>query len=68
LRSLVDNDALADRLASPRLLVSATDITAGQIKYFDSVIEGLTLDHILASGSLPPSFPATTVPIARHCP
>ena len=61
LRGLVDTDALADRTARPRLLVSATDIVAGQIRYFDSALEGLTLDHILASGSLPPSFPATTI-------
>ena len=61
LASLVDVDALGDRTATPRLLVSATDITAGAITYFDSADKGLTIDHILASGSLPPSFPATMV-------
>jgi len=61
LASLVDVDALADPAAAPRLLVSATDITAGAITYFDSADHGLKLDHILASGSLPPSFPATSI-------
>jgi predicted acylesterase/phospholipase RssA len=63
LAELVDVAALADPDARPRLVVTATDIAAGQIHSFDSVTEpgGLTLDHILASGSLPPSFPMTTV-------
>jgi predicted acylesterase/phospholipase RssA len=61
LASLVDLRALADPAATPRLLVSATDVASGEIRYFDSTRHGLTLDHILASGSLPPSFPPTTI-------
>src|ERR1700694_1374124 len=34
LEQLVDLDALADRNLAPGLLVSATDVEAGQIKYF----------------------------------
>jgi predicted acylesterase/phospholipase RssA len=60
LRELVNEDALADRNARPRLLVTATEVVAGQIKCFDSA-DGLTLDHVLASCSLPPSFPATRI-------
>jgi len=43
--------------------VSATDLQQGQIKYFDSNGPGynLSLDHIIASGSLPPAFPATLI-------
>jgi NTE family protein len=61
LAQLVDLDALADHRAAPGLLVSATDVEEGQIKYFYSGDQGLTLNHILASGSLPPSFPATVI-------
>jgi NTE family protein len=61
LGQLVDLDALADRNAAPGLLVSATDVEEGQIRYFYSRDQGLSLDHILASGSLPPSFPATVI-------
>ncbi|HEY2658604.1 MAG TPA: patatin-like phospholipase family protein [Caulobacteraceae bacterium] len=61
LESLVDTEALADPATEPRLLVSATDIEAGQIAYFDSAEGGLSLSHILASGSLPPSFPMTVI-------
>jgi predicted acylesterase/phospholipase RssA len=57
----VDEAALADPAARPRLLVTATDIEAGEIRTFDSARDGLTLDHILASGSLPPSFPMTRI-------
>jgi NTE family protein len=61
LEGLVDVQALADPGAEPGLLVSATDVEAGQIAYFHSGEMGLSLDHILASGSLPPSFPMTDV-------
>ncbi|HXW73061.1 MAG TPA: patatin-like phospholipase family protein [Methylocella sp.] len=61
LSQLVDVQALANPTAMPGLLVSATDVEAGEIKYFYSGDNGLSLDHILASGSLPPSFPMTTI-------
>jgi predicted acylesterase/phospholipase RssA len=61
LSGLVDVKALADRKAEPGLLVSATDVEAGEIAYFYSHDEGLSLDHIVASGSLPPSFPMTVI-------
>jgi NTE family protein len=61
LSQLVDLRALADPKAAPGLLVSATDVEAGQIEYFYSREKGLTLDHIVASGSLPPSFPMTVI-------
>ncbi|HEY7301503.1 MAG TPA: patatin-like phospholipase family protein [Xanthobacteraceae bacterium] len=61
LAQLVDTDALADPNAAPKLLVSATDLKEGQIEYFRSSQAGLTLDHILASGSLPPAFPTTVI-------
>jgi len=61
LAQLVDLQALADRAADPGLLVSATDVAEGQINYFYSREQELSLDHIVASGSLPPSFPMTVI-------
>ncbi len=61
LSQLVDLDALADRNAAPGLLVTATDVEKGQIAHFYSRADKLTLDHIVASGSLPPSFPMTVI-------
>jgi predicted acylesterase/phospholipase RssA len=61
LAKLVDVTALADKAAHPTLLVTATDVAAGQIAVFDSRKQHLSLDHILASGSLPPSFAMTKI-------
>ena len=61
LAQLVDLDKLADKHATPGLLASATDVEEGQINYFYSGDNGLTLDHILASASLPPAFPMTAI-------
>lgn len=61
LADFVDEAALADPTATPRLVMTATDVAAGEITPFWSGDGGLTLDHVLASGSLPPSFPATVV-------
>ena len=61
LTELVDLDTLKQPNADPLLLVSATNVKEGQIKYFDSRNGELSLDHIMASGSLPPAFPMTTI-------
>jgi NTE family protein len=61
LADLINFTWLADRDAAPELLVSATDLEDGQIQYFYSREQGLTLDHIIASGSLPPAFPSTMI-------
>ena len=63
LEDLVDLDALKNKEALPRLLVSATNLAKGQIDYFysHSPDYNLTLDHIIASGSLPPAFPMTSI-------
>jgi NTE family protein len=44
-----------------RLLVSAVNVETAELEVFDSYAEDLTAEHILASGSLPPSFPWTTI-------
>ena len=44
--------------ASPvRLLVGAVNVASGELEVFDSYVDDMTPDHILASGSLPPGFP-----------
>lgn len=48
-----------------RLLVSAVDVESGRLAVFDSYVDNLTPEHILASGSLPPGFPWTTID-GRH--
>ena len=40
-----------------RLVLSAVDVETGQLAIFDSYVDDITPDHILASESLPPGFP-----------
>ena len=62
LERLIDFDFLAH---SPiRLSVGAVNVESGEMRYFDSARERLTVDHILASGALPPAFPP--VKIGEH--
>jgi NADPH-dependent 2,4-dienoyl-CoA reductase/sulfur reductase-like enzyme/predicted acylesterase/phospholipase RssA len=44
-----------------RLLVSTVDIETAKLEVFDSYSDDITADHIMASGSLPPAFPWTTI-------
>ena len=44
-----------------RLVLTAVDVETGQLAIFDSYVDEITADHILASGSLPPGFPWTTI-------
>lgn len=44
-----------------RLLLTAADVETGRLAVFDSYVDEITPDHILASGSLPPGFPWTTI-------
>jgi NTE family protein len=44
-----------------RLLVGAIDVVTGRLEVFDSYVDDLTPDHVLASGSLPPGFPWSMV-------
>ncbi|HUN94387.1 MAG TPA: FAD-dependent oxidoreductase [Burkholderiaceae bacterium] len=59
LAQYVDFEALK---SSPvRLLVSAVDVETAQLEVFDSYVDEVTVDHLVASGSLPPGFPWTTI-------
>jgi NTE family protein len=44
-----------------RLTVGAVNVRTSQMRYFDSRDERLSLDHVLASGALPPAFPAVRI-------
>jgi len=59
LASLIDRGCL--NAGSPRLTVGAVNVRSGAMRYFDSREEALDLQHILASGALPPAFPPVRV-------
>ncbi len=44
-----------------RLTVGAVNACSGAMRYFDSREEELNLEHIMASGALPPAFPAVRI-------
>src|SRR5207237_1336723 len=44
-----------------RLTVGAVNVRSGSMRYFDSRDAALTIDHIMASGALPPAFPAIRI-------
>lgn len=55
----IDFDKLPE---SPiRLIISAVEVDRGEQVFFDSHIDTFTPEHILASCSLPPIFPWTTI-------
>ncbi|AND88251.1 MULTISPECIES: patatin-like phospholipase family protein [Bradyrhizobium] len=59
LSELVDFD-LANRCA-PRLTVGAAHVGTSEMRYFDSRDGELTVKHVMASGALPPAFPAVRI-------
>jgi NTE family protein len=56
---LVDFDCLNKRRV--RLSVGAVNVRSSEMRYFDSQSMPLTDAHIMASGALPPAFPAVTI-------
>ena len=60
LEKYVDFDRLNDP-SNMRVSLGATNVRTGNFVYFDNLHTKLTPQHILASGSLPPGFPATEI-------
>ncbi len=59
LTELVDFDLVAE--TKPRLTVGAANVRTSEMRYFDSRDETLTVKHVMASGALPPAFPAVRI-------
>ena len=59
LTELVDLDYLNAR--HTRLTIGAVNARTGEMRYFDSREERITISHIMASGALPPAFPAVRI-------
>lgn len=59
LEQLVDVDYLQS--GATRLTVGAVNANSGAMRYFDSREDKLGIDHIRASGALPPAFPAVRI-------
>jgi NTE family protein len=59
LEELIDVSRL--NAGAPRLTVGACDVQTSEMRYFDSRETPLDLRHVLASGALPPAFPAVRI-------
>ncbi len=59
LEQLIDLDRM--NANAPRLTVGAANVRTGDMRYFDSRDEELGLRHVMASGALPPAFPAVRI-------
>jgi NTE family protein len=59
LERLVDFDRINS--GEMRFSVGAVEVRSGNFIYFDSTKHKITFEHIAASGSLPPGFPATKI-------
>ncbi|MDB5763111.1 MAG: patatin-like phospholipase family protein [Herminiimonas sp.] len=60
LKRLVDFDYL-NTSGGIRLTINALKVTSGELVSFDSVSQNLGVEHIMASGALPPGFPPIRV-------
>src|SRR5271170_2489568 len=59
LKALIDPALLNN--GRPRLTVGAANIQTAEMRYFDSRDMELTIRHVMASGALPPAFPAVQI-------
>ena len=59
LTELVDFDYLCQ--CRTRMTVGAVNAVSGEMRYFDTAKESLRVDHVMASGALPPAFGAIRI-------
>lgn len=60
LERFVDFDRINDD-DGVRLSIGATNVANGNFRYFDSTRDRIRPEHVMASGALPPAFPAVEV-------
>jgi NTE family protein len=59
LERLVDFDLINSGMT--RFSVGAVNVRSGNFVYFDNTTHGICMEHVIASGSLPPGLPATEI-------
>jgi NTE family protein len=61
LERLVDFDRVNSDHSDIRLSLGAVNVRSGNLIYFDSPRQVITPEHVMASGALPPGFPAIEI-------
>lgn len=58
---LIDFDLLNSDHNDVRLSLGSVNVRTGQLVYFDTTTEVIRAEHVMASGALPPAFPAIEI-------
>jgi NTE family protein len=66
LESLIDFDRVNAEHAETRLSLGAVNVRSGNLVYFDSPSQIIKPEHVMASGALPPGFPAIEIEGERY--
>lgn len=66
LEALVDFDRVNAENAEIRLSLGAVNVRTGNLVYFDSPTQTIKPEHVMASGALPPGFPAIDIDGERY--
>ena len=61
LDSLIDFDRVNAEHSKTRLSLGAVNVRSGNLVYFDSPSQVIEPEHVMASGALPPGFPAIEI-------
>ena len=61
LERLVDFDLINSESHDVRLSLGCVNARSGQLVYFDSTMDIIRAEHVMASGALPPWFPAVEI-------
>jgi len=61
LESVIDFDRVNAEHAETRLSLGAVNVRSGNLVYFDSPSQTIKPEHVMASGALPPGFPAIEI-------
>ncbi len=64
LERLIDFDRID--AAEMRLSMGAVNVTTGNLVYFDNTSHAIRPEHVMASGALPPGFPAVEIDGERY--
>ncbi|KTD23788.1 patatin-like phospholipase [Legionella lansingensis] len=59
LERLIDFDRINDKKIT--LCLGAVNVTSGEMEFFNNQMMTITVDHVMASGALPPGFPAIKI-------
>jgi NTE family protein len=61
LEALIDFDRINSGHSDIRLSIGAVNVRSGNLTYFDTTTHTIRPEHVMASGALPPGFPAVEI-------